>query len=325
MSGGDAAGEAGLPVALAVFVATLGATACVLHLARRFEVLAEPNARSSHVRPTPSVGGVGFALPLLGYLAFAIGHYAPASTLLGAGAALAILGGVDDIRELRRELRLAVHVGVSIVCVGAVGPGGLLLGAALVVGLVWWLNLYNFMDGIDGLAASQAAAFAFGILLVGDLDSSLVFVQALAAAAIGFLCFNRAPAKIFMGDAGSGFLGIVTGVLALWLWRSGELAIVPSAILLLGFWADASYTLAARIITGQAFMEPHRLHLYQKVARRLGHGRTTVIFCLHALAWLAPLAAVAVAFPDWQFAVLGVAALPIVVACWAFKAGTDAG
>ncbi len=325
MSLGGGTAVDGLPVALAVFVAVLGATAAVLHLARRFQVLAHPNARSSHQRPTPSAGGVGFALPVLGYLAYAAAGYPPALALLLAGLAMAVLGGFDDVRELRRELRLVVQAGVCVACVAAVAPGGALLGAALALGLVWWVNVYNFMDGIDGIAAVQAVAYALGILLVGDLDSSTAFALVLAAAALGFLCFNWAPAKIFMGDVGSGFLGIVTGVLALWLWRAGELAIVPSAILLLGFWADASYTLSVRVVTGQAFMEAHRSHLYQKLAARLGHARTTLLFALHAVVWLAPLAALAVAFPRWQLAVLALAAAPIAAACWAFRAGTDAG
>ena len=322
--GGDTAAGGELLVALAVFVAVLGATACALHLARRFRVLALPNARSSHRRPTPSAGGIGIALPVLGYLGYAVSGYPPALALLLAGASMAALGAIDDVRDLRRELRLAVHAAVCGACVVALAPDGALLGAALVVGLVWWVNLYNFMDGIDGIAALQAFAYAVGILLIGDLDASAAFAKVLAAAALGFLCFNWAPAKIFMGDAGSGFLGIATGVLALWLWRNGELAIVPSAILLLGFWADASYTLLVRVVTGQAFMEAHRSHLYQKLAGRLGHGRTTALFGLHALLWLMPLAALAAAFPPWQFAFLALAAVPIVLACRTLRAGADA-
>lgn len=124
-----------------------------------------------------------------------------------------------------------------------------------------------------------------------------------------------------MGDVGSGFLGLTTGVLALWLWQSAEVPFVASCILLLAFWLDASYTLGVRIVTGQAFAEPHRSHLYQIVARRLGHGRTAVLFWLHWMLWLLPLAALAVHFPAWQFALLAVACLPLAAACVWLRAG----
>lgn len=304
-----------------VFVGTLAATAAVWKLAPRLGLLAHPNARSSHARPTPTGGGIGFALPLLACFAWLSEDYRPAAPLLFAGGAVALLGLLDDFVDVRRSVRLACHFALAAgVWLWLFAPGWL-LGGAMILGLAWWLNLYNFMDGIDGLAASQAAAWAAAALALGDATASAPLLWALLAACVAFLCFNWAPARIFMGDCGAGFLGLVTGVGALWLWRSGELPIVASAIVLLPFWFDATYTLIVRVVTGQAFAVAHRTHLYQIIARRLGHGRAAALLWLHVLVWLAPLAAVALAFPAWQVFCLLLAAVPMAVLCVTLRAG----
>lgn len=304
-----------------VFASTLVATEAVRRLAPHVGLLAHPNARSSHVRATPTGGGIGFALPLLAYFAFLSADYRPGLPLLLAGGAVALLGLVDDFVDVRRSVRLACHFALAASVALWLFAPGLLLGGALILGLVWWLNLYNFMDGTDGLAASQAAVWAAGALALGDVAASTPLLWALIAASAAFLCFNWAPARIFMGDAGSGFLGLVTGVGALWLWRNGELPIVASAILLLTFWFDATYTLIVRVVTGQAFAAPHRTHLYQIIARRLGHGRAAALLWLHVLVWLGPLAAASLAFPAWRVLFLLLAAVPIAAFCGAFRAG----
>ena len=303
------------------FFGTLAASWAMWKLAPRVGLLAHPNIRSSHVAAKPTGGGIGFVLPMLACFALAAADYPPAPLLLMGGAAIAALGLVDDFVDVRRGVRLACHFALA---AGAAlwleAPGPLLTGA-WIIALVWWLNLYNFMDGIDGLAASQAAAWAAGALLLGDASASAPLLWALVGASAAFLCFNWAPARMFMGDAGAGFLGLVTGVAAVWLWRSGELPIVASAILLLTFWFDASYTLIVRVVTRQAFAQAHRTHLYQIVARRIGHGRAASLFWLHVFAWLGPLAALAVAFPRWRLLLLVVAAMPMAVACPKWRAG----
>ncbi len=312
--------------AVSMFVVTAAATALVWKVVPRFGLLAHPNERSSHAKPTPSGGGLGFVVPMVAWFALAASDYAPALALAIAGTAVAALGLLDDIRDIRRDLRLVCHFALAAGCVLWLLEPGVLVAGALILGLAWWLNLYNFMDGIDGIAASQTAAYAAAALALGSLDQSETFAWVLLAASLGFLCFNWAPAKVFMGDVGSGFLGLATGVFALWLWRSGELPFVASAILLLAFWFDASYTLFVRIVTGQAFADAHRMHLYQIVSRRLGHGLTTALFWLHMLMWLTPLAGAAAAFPQWQFACLTVACLPVAIACVVLRAGArDAG
>ena len=290
-------------------------------LAPRLGLLARPNARSSHAKPTPTAGGIGFVLPLLVAFAVLAAEHPPAAALLVAGLAIAALGLVDDAWDVYRSFRLACHALLATASVLWLFQPGLLAGAIFVVGLAWWLNLYNFMDGIDGLAASQAIAYAGGVLALGQLEGSTPLLWALVAGSAGFLCFNWPPARIFMGDAGAGFLGIVTGVTALWMWQSGEFPIAPSAILLLTFWFDATYTLMVRVVTGQAFADAHRTHLYQIIASRRGHGFATALFWLHFLAWLLPLAALSIALPEWRLVILTVAAAPLACACVRFRAG----
>ena len=304
-----------------VFLGTLAATAAVCKLAPRIGLLAHPNARSSHLHTTPTGGGIGFALPLLACFALLSENYPPGLPLLLGGAAVALLGLLDDFMNVPRSVRLACHFAVAAGVALSLFAPGWLLGGAMILGLAWWLNLYNFMDGIDGLAASQAAAWAAGALALGDVGASAPLLWALLAASAAFLCFNWAPARVFMGDAGAGFLGLVTGVGALWLWRGGELPIVASAILLLTFWFDATYTLIVRVVTGQAFATAHRTHLYQIIARRLGHGRATSLLWLHVLVWLAPLADASLAFPAWRMFCLLLATAPMAALCVTFRAG----
>ena len=308
--------------AIAVFAATAVLTWAQLKAPSRLRVLATPNSRSSHAVPTPSAGGLAFVAVLACWLVLHAENYAPALPLAIGGTLVAALGLVDDLRDVPPAIRLVCHLLVVAACVLWLVEPGVLLLAVLTAGLVWWLNLYNFMDGIDGIAASQGAAYAGGILLLADAGASHLFAAALLAACAGFLLFNWAPAKIFMGDAGSGFLGLATGVLALWLWHAGELSPVASAILLLVFWFDATYTLIVRIVTGQAFASAHRSHLYQVLARRLGHGNATAIFCLHFMAWLLPLTWIATQYPRWQLVCLAAACVPIGVACATYRAGS---
>jgi Fuc2NAc and GlcNAc transferase len=148
------------------------------------------------------------------------------------------------------------------------------------------------MDGIDGLAAAQALVFAAGAQIValgvpgwtGDL------LWLLCGCSVGFLVFNWPPARLFMGDVGSGFLGFLSGALALLLWWQQTLPLATSLILFSVFWLDTSYTLIVRMFTSQAFTQPHRSHLYQKLAARRGHSWTTVFYLVYALFWLLPLA-----------------------------------
>ena len=305
-----------------VFAATAVLSAILWKAAPHLRLLSHPNQRSSHTAPTPSGGGCAFVVAIVAWLVFFSDDFPPAPVLAVGGLAVAAIGLLDDIREVHPALRLGCHLAIAAVCVGLLFAPNWPLAVAFVIGLAWWLNLYNFMDGIDGIAASQAAAYGAGVLLLAEAGQAHPFAGVLIAAAAAFLLFNWAPARLFMGDVGSGFLGFATGLFALWLALTGELPPIASAILLLTFWFDATYTLIVRIVTKQAFASPHRSHLYQVLAQRLGHGTTTTIFWLHSAAWLLPLAWLATQFPRWQLACLAVACLPIAVACVVQRAGS---
>ncbi len=232
--------------------------------------------------------------------------------LLGGGVAVAAVGWLDDRRGMPAGVRALVHVlaaGWGVWCLGgfpsldlgvAVVPLGTAGSLLAVVGLVWLTNLYNFMDGIDGLAAGEAVGVGLvgGVLLAAAGATGLSLVAlALAAAAGGFLVFNWPPAKIFMGDVGSGLLGYAFGVLALASERAGAVPLVVWMILLAVFIVDATATLIRRVVNGERWFEAHRSHAYQHAVQAgYSHRDVTVaVMGLNALlavaatgVWLVP-------------------------------------
>lgn len=309
-------------------------------LVRRPHMLAVPNERSSHSIPTPTMGGVVIVVLVLAYMVYLAGlEPRLAWGWFAALTLLALVGLWDDLQGVSAPLRLLTHFVAAGLVIWSMQPQlqatlpdarGLLqpwlVTAVLAVALVWLINLYNFMDGIDGYAAVQCLVFCCGILVVsGGLAgwvSQLVWL--LSGAALAFLAFNWPPAKIFMGDVGSGFIGILLGALALYLWHSGQVPLVASLILLAAFWFDATYTLCVRIVTKQEFTQAHRQHLYQHMAMRKGHLWTTLTFLLYAVLWLLPLAyyASTVMHNLWpQMGALTAAVLPLAVLCYRERAG----
>lgn len=328
------AGFAGL---LAVIAAASGIlTGALRRYALARSLLDLPNRRSSHLVPTPRGGGVAIVLSFLLALPV-IAEPAGAWALLGAGAAVAVVGFLDDHRHLAARWRLLVHFAAAawaLAWLGGLAPLRLFgtsvsLGWAgdllAVVYLVWLLNLYNFMDGIDGIASVQAISVCLGgaalYVLVGE--SALAAVPLLLVAAVaGFLCWNFPPAKIFMGDAGSGFLGITLGILSLQAgWVSPEL--FWGWVILLGvFVVDATWTLLRRLFRGEKVYEAHRNHAYQHAARRFGaHLPVTLGVAAINLFWLLPVAlCVAHGSVDGLLGVV-VAYAPLAVLAVRFRAG----
>ncbi len=181
-------------------------------------------------------------------------------------------------------------LGVTVVPLGMVGS------VLAVVGIMWLINLYNFMDGIDGLAGGEAVSVALvgGVLLsfVGATGIALA-VFSLAAAVAGFLVLNWPPAKIFMGDVGSGLLGYAFAVLALASDRTGAVPLVVWILLLGVFIVDATATLIRRVMNGERWYEAHRSHAYQR-AVQAGYSHRTVTIAVLALNGLLALAAIGV-------------------------------
>lgn len=334
-----------------LFIVSLAVLAWMLTgLLRRYalarSLMDVPNARSSHSVPTPRGGGVAIVIAfLLGLsLAFFTGFGIPAGlyyALLGAGAGIAVLGFFDDHGHIAARWRLLGHFAAAIWALYWLGglPPLAVFGMALDLSwlghvlaafyLVWLLNLYNFMDGIDGIASVEAMCVALGGAAIWLLASGIsgttngwLVPLLLAAAVAGFLMWNFPPARIFMGDAGSGFIGIVLGVLSIQA-AIGQSELLWAWLILLGvFVVDATLTLLRRLVRGEKVYEAHRSHAYQFAARL--HGRhlpvTLAVLVINVL-WLSPLAvAVAMGWLDGLLALL-VAYAPLVFLGLRYRAG----
>ena len=275
-------------------------TGIVRAYAVRSSLLDVPNERSLHAAPTPRGGGVAIVLVMLtgiAGLAALRALPAPLAWTLGVGGGMvAAIGWLDDRRGVSAPVRALVHALAAAWALawiwGELTPMAI-LGA---LGIVWAINLYNFMDGIDGLAAGEAVCTGVigGGLLLAAGDASLALVAfLLAAAAAGFLGWNWAPARIFMGDVGSGFLGYTFGTLALLSHRAGSVPLTLWLLVMGVFLFDATLTLVRRMLRGERWYEAHRSHAYQRLVRAgSSHAAVTrlamlVTLGLGALAWLA--------------------------------------
>ncbi|MGY6238388.1 MraY family glycosyltransferase [Burkholderia ambifaria] len=247
-----------------------------------------PNDRSLHTLPTPRVGGWGI-VPVCVVLLLAL---APALWLIAVGAAgLAAMSQIDDRRGLPARVRFSAHLAavVALIVVYPVDAPWWLLAAVGFV-MVWLTNLYNFMDGADGLAGGMAlfgfGAYAVAALTGPNLSSDLAVAgAAVAGAALGFLLLNFHPARLFLGDAGSIPLGFLAGALGYWGWRADAWPIWFPALVFAPFIADASVTLLRRLLRGEKFWQAHREHYYQRMVRSgVGHRRTALYWYLIMLA-----------------------------------------
>ena len=332
-------------LSLVLFLVSAFITRQLVVNSHRFSKMDIPNERSSHLTPTPRGGGIAFvATSIAGFLLLLLNSELDRADLLAlccAGVIVAIAGHLDDRQKISgATLRLGFHaLGAIILIVGIGFPSQIslfdrtvntgVIGSILgVLYLVWLLNLFNFMDGIDGIAASEAIFVCFaGAILNFHVLSDINFIAAaiiLASCTFGFLLYNWSPAKIFMGDVGSGYLGIVIGGLSLiaanqdpdllWVW----------IILLAVFVSDATVTLIRRLLRKQKPHVAHRSHAYQHLAIRLNsHAKVALLVLTVNIAWLLPIAFLVA---DKQLAgTTGViiAYVPLLIAALAFGAGKD--
>lgn len=320
---------------VSLFISSLFLTGLIRRYAISVNLLDIPNHRSSHTIPTPRGGGLGFVLcffAAIGFLTYTqFIHQNVAIALGGAGFLVALLGFLDDKISLPARVRLLGHIVASIFALSWIGLPQLfhfswiLIFIIGIFYLVWLLNLYNFMDGIDGIAAIEALSVCLGMALiygsVGAMDL-ITLPLILAAAVAGFLFWNLPPARIFMGDVGSGFLGLMLGILSLhaacidikfiWAWL----------ILLAAFIVDATFTLIQRILSRQAIFDAHRTHAYQQASKILGsHSPVTLGLSLINIFWLFPLALSVVHFSHFALQGLILAYLPLIGLAWYLKAG----
>jgi glycosyltransferase WbpL len=292
----------------AAFLLALVLTGFLRWFALRRKLLDIPNHRSSHSVPTPRGGGLAIVVSfLLGLFAIYLHNSINVAALLalgGSGLLIALIGFMDDLGHVAARWRLMGHFGAAIL--GLYWLGGVpeleLAGLSFETGvltsvlgtlyLVWLLNLYNFMDGIDGIASVEAVTVCAGAAFLYYFSGATALalpVVLLAVCTIGFLVWNFPPAKIFMGDAGSGFIGITLGMMSLHAGWNNPLLFWGWLILLGVFIVDATVTLGRRLLRGEKVYEAHRSHAYQHASRRYGnHKVVTVGVAVINIVWLLP-------------------------------------
>lgn len=302
----------------------------------KLDVLVIPGHRDMHHTPTPRGGGLSFVIIFLIVVIFSDFIADNISlALLGSGILVAVVGYYDDKSHIAPKWRLLSHFIAAFWALFYLGgiPEFYFLGFNIDTGwfgfviaafiLVWLLNLFNFMDGIDGIAASEAIFVSCGGAYFAWFNGAegLAYISlTLAAATMGFLFLNWYPAKIFMGDVGSCFLGMMLGVIAfaninegssVWIWF----------IMLATFLVDSGITLLRRIINRDKFYEAHRSHAYQHVARKWGHEKVTIMIMIINFFWLFPLAIFAQLKPDLDFILMVIAYIPLILIALKFRAG----
>ncbi len=344
-----------LGLCLTAFLATCFLTYLIRRYALAKSLIDIPNARSSHSIPTPRGGGLSVVLIFLLFATFIFDWNLSFIGLIASCLLVAGIGFWDDHSHIPARWRLSVHFSAALIalfCLPVI-PNlaffSFMLEAKFIcllfytLTLVWLLNLYNFMDGIDGIASVEAINVCLSAVALlfwhgqahSDLFSALLL---LAAAVAGFLVWNFPHAKIFMGDACSGFLGFILGVLAIMTAASGAINLWSWFILLGLFITDAKLTLIRRILTGEVWYEAHSIHAYQHYSRKLihkfqqdgyehrdartkSHRRVNLMLTLINVFWLLPLAAIATFYPYWAFLITVMAYLPLFFIANQLKAG----
>ena len=275
-----------------------------------------PNERSLHESPVPRVGGLGLvaaALPIVAWLGDA-----PIAILAGCAGLLAVVSAADDLRSLPIAVRLAAHAAAALVAILAVaGPArahvgpGVVEAAVAILAMVWMTNLYNFMDGSDGLAGAMTA-IGFGALAIAAAAarqwSLAAACAAIASAGAGFLAHNFPPARVFLGDAGSIPLGFLAAALGLYGTVLDAWPLAFPVLVFSPFIADASVTLARRVLRGEPFWRAHRSHYYQRLVLA-GWSR-------RALVWAACALMLAAAVSAWVLRSADPAGRLAIIACW---------
>lgn len=289
--------------AVAVFVVTCGTIAIMLRFSHKMSH-SVPEERSMHLLPIPSTGGLGISAGILPVALFLDLRALPPVLLLAL--VLSLFSALDDRRPMPALCRLPVHAGVAVAFLIFYAPEYPARHESILLALliVWAINMYNFMDGLDGLAGGMAVT-GFGACALagwwqGGHEVALVSLLP-AAAALAFLCFNFHPARIFLGDGGSIPLGFLAASLGLFGWWNGLWPPLFPLLVFSPFLVDSGVTLLKRLIRREKVWLPHKSHYYQRLARMgLGHRLTTLwYYLLMAAAALSGL--LLILFPGYDF------------------------
>ncbi len=332
-------------VSLALLIASAFVTRQLVRKSNRFSQMDIPNERSSHINPTPRGGGIAFvATSLVGFLLLLLINNldnADVLALCGSGIIVAIAGHLDDRQRISgATIRLVLHaISATVLIIGIGFPSQIsifdqtvntgIIGSILgVIYLMWLLNLFNFMDGTDGIAASEgifvclAGAILNHHVLSGINHSAAAII--LAASIFGFLLYNWSPAEIFMGDVGSGYLGIAIGGLSLMAAKQQYELLWVWIILLAVFVSDATITLIRRLLGKQKPHVAHRSHAYQHLAIRFNsHAKISLVVLAINVAWLFPIAFFVANKQLAGTTGVVIAYIPLLIAALILNAGKD--
>lgn len=317
------------------FISALILTAVLRRYALKKSLLDIPNARSSHGIPTPRGGGLSIVLCFLVSLVWLYSGNQIADqvyyALLASGIMIGTIGFWDDHQSVSAMIRITAHFACAIWVIYWIGGIisirildhniqlgwiGNVIGVLL---LVWLLNLYNFMDGIDGLAAMETIFIALSASLLvflrgGSANYATALLFVLSLASMGFLVWNWPPAKIFMGDVGSGFIGFMLAALAILTSLDGSLPLWSWLILFGVFLTDSTITLMGRIWRKERWYEAHRNHAYQIASRLLqSHKKVTMVVASINVFWLLPFAILATFLRAYGLLWLLIAYAPLVL------------
>lgn len=329
-----------------VFACSLLLTGIVRHYAITRQIVDIPNERSSHTRSMPRGGGISIVISFLLSLSLLFVFYEIQYdffiAFIGGGLLVAAVGFIDDHQHVSARWRILAHFIAALWAIYWIDNSHaifsdlnyeayrLYIKFGLVILIVWLLNLYNFMDGIDGIAgieaittAGAAAIIVYTVSPSANMNHDYVIVLLLLlTASVGFVIWNWPPAKIFMGDVGSGFLGYIFALLVISTAADKVITIWTWAILLGIFIVDATFTLLRRIIEGKTWYKAHRSHAYQHAAQKWNsHLKVTTSVLLINIIWLSPLAWLASFKPNWGIILTFVAYAPLITLAIYLKAG----
>ncbi|MDR2200157.1 MAG: hypothetical protein LBR53_12055 [Deltaproteobacteria bacterium] len=290
-----------------------------------------PNNRSFHLIPTPVGGGIAIVLIII---LSNIQFFRSCPEFFAGSALISILGLIDDRKPLPvlpRIIGQCLVVGAIVVFLPVVAPikgvPAFLVKIILFVAGVWFINVYNFMDGIDGLAGGYANAASVGFLfcisnLIKVEPWNLSVYNQIIYVTLAFLIFNWSPAKIFMGDTGSTFLGFTFFSLGARALIYGNYIIYSFIIIMSFFWIDATITITRRFLNKARIFSGHKEHAFHKAAALFGHWRVSAFIILVTLLWLNPMARYAVKNIDLALPVTVLAVLPVFFCIILFNPGS---
>lgn len=326
-----------------VLASSLIFTLCIEKLSERYNFLDKPNDRSSHSSPTPTLGGLAIVISFILYLLVDFLIFIPNfndNSILSSDpnifflfllvVPISVIGLIDDIGKVKILIRLIIQFIVATavvyyfqilgnyVDVHMSSQESILIFLISIILMVWLMNLYNFMDGTDGYAASECVFVTLGaalILFLNNTDPSLYsIILALSAATLGFLLRNLpSKAKIFMGDTGSVSIGFLLGFFIIWTASESLISIYTWLILLSIFISDSSYTLFVRIVTKKNISVPHTSHAFQKLAyKRKTHTVPLKLMLLTNFLWVLPMAILSNILLDYNVIITLLTYMPII-------------